>query len=196
MSHYECIALCKHVSLQWGQFCARISSLVYPKIQRRQVIMNVLHPSCAWPPWWSPPVLWRRFEDGLASVCDLIHSYKMLEKSETMGLNDGWKWWQEWLHKYPATLLLLFSGIAVLLRVTWLLPTFWSCSTHFVHIMYTYQCVPRCDVFTSDGKIANQDQILFAESHIFWHQIWTLIYEIPIPDLRKSPSYNSLNTQI
>jgi len=44
----------------------QISSLVYPKIQRRQVIMYVLHPSCAWPPRWSPPVLWRSFEDGLA----------------------------------------------------------------------------------------------------------------------------------
>jgi len=32
----------------------QISSLVYPKIQRRQVITNVLHPSCA-----SPPVLRR-----------------------------------------------------------------------------------------------------------------------------------------
>ena len=45
----------------------QISSLMYPKIQRRQVIMNVLHPGCAWPPRWSPPVLWRRFQDGLDS---------------------------------------------------------------------------------------------------------------------------------
>jgi len=30
--------------------------------------MNVLHPGCARPPWWSPPVLWRRFKDGLASA--------------------------------------------------------------------------------------------------------------------------------
>ena len=41
---------------------------MYPKIQWRQVIMNALHPSCARPPQWSPPVLWRRFEDGLASI--------------------------------------------------------------------------------------------------------------------------------
>ena len=33
----------------------QISSLIYPKIQRRQVIMDVLHPSCARPPRWSPP---------------------------------------------------------------------------------------------------------------------------------------------
>ena len=46
----------------------QISSLMYPKIQRRQVIMNVLHPSCARSPRWSPPVLWRRFEDGLARL--------------------------------------------------------------------------------------------------------------------------------
>jgi len=43
----------------------RISSLMYPKIQRRQIIKNVLHPSCARPSWWSPSVLWRRFENGL-----------------------------------------------------------------------------------------------------------------------------------
>jgi len=42
-----------------------ISSPIYPKRQLRQVIMNVLHPSCARPPRWSPPVLWRRFKDGL-----------------------------------------------------------------------------------------------------------------------------------
>jgi len=28
--------------------------------------VNVLRPGCARPPRWSPPVLWRRFEDGLA----------------------------------------------------------------------------------------------------------------------------------
>jgi len=30
--------------------------------------MNVLHPSCARSPRWSPPVLRRRFEDGLARL--------------------------------------------------------------------------------------------------------------------------------
>ena len=30
--------------------------------------MNVFHPGCARPPRWSPPVLWRRFEDVLASI--------------------------------------------------------------------------------------------------------------------------------
>ena len=34
-----------------------------------------------------------RFEDGLASICVLIHSCKMPKESETTGLNDGWKWW-------------------------------------------------------------------------------------------------------
>ena len=32
-------------------------------------------------------------EDGLASICILIHSCKMPRESETTGLNDGWKWW-------------------------------------------------------------------------------------------------------
>ena len=45
--YYECVALCKDISLQRGRFCARSHSLVYPKIQRRQVIMNVLHLRCA-----------------------------------------------------------------------------------------------------------------------------------------------------
>jgi len=71
----------------------QISSLIYPKIQWRQVIMNVLHPSCERLPRWSPPVLWRRFEDGLASVCVLVHSCKMPKENETTGLNDGRKWW-------------------------------------------------------------------------------------------------------
>ena len=48
MHHYGCVGLCKDISLQRGRFCA---SLMYPKIQLRQVIMNVLHPSCAWPLW-------------------------------------------------------------------------------------------------------------------------------------------------
>ena len=30
--------------------------------------MNVLHPGCAWPHQRSPPILWRRFEDGLANT--------------------------------------------------------------------------------------------------------------------------------
>jgi len=46
---------------------------MYPKIQQRQVIIDVLHPGCVWPPRWLPPILWRRFEDGLASICkDLL----------------------------------------------------------------------------------------------------------------------------
>ena len=127
MHRYECVALCKDISLQRGRwFCARslasciprssvdrfeqsnpivactalrlrsavqrhqsaerqmilrqIYSLMYPKIQRRQVIMNVLHPGCVRPPRWSPPVLWRRFQDGLATICVLIHSCKMPRK--------------------------------------------------------------------------------------------------------------------
>jgi len=80
----------RHQSAERPILC-QISSLMYPKIQRRQVIVNVLHPGCAWPP--SSPVLWSRFKDGLASICILIHSYKMPKESETTGLNNGWKWW-------------------------------------------------------------------------------------------------------
>jgi len=48
--------------------------------------MNVLDPSCARPPL----VLRRRFEDGFASICILIHWCKMPEESDnTMGLIDG-----------------------------------------------------------------------------------------------------------
>jgi len=50
------------------------------------VIMNVFHPSCAWPPRWSPPVLWRKFEGGLASICIPVNWYKMPKGSETTGL--------------------------------------------------------------------------------------------------------------
>ena len=84
----ECVVLC--ISLQ-RPILHQISSLMHPKIQQSQVIVNVLHPGCARPPRWSLPVLWRRFEDGLASICVLIHPCKM--PSETTGLNDGWKWW-------------------------------------------------------------------------------------------------------
>jgi len=51
--------------------------------------MNVLHPGCARPPRWSPPVIWRSFTDGLASICILIHSCKMPKESEMTGLSDG-----------------------------------------------------------------------------------------------------------
>ena len=84
MHHYECIVLCKERPI-----LRQISSLMYPKIQQRLVIMNVLHPGCAQPPRWSPPVLYRRFEDGLASICVLIHSCKMPKEIEMTGLNDG-----------------------------------------------------------------------------------------------------------
>ena len=66
MHHYECIALCRHQS-PMRQILCQISSLTYPKIQQRQVIMNVLHPSCARPTGRWPPVLCRKFEDGIVS---------------------------------------------------------------------------------------------------------------------------------
>jgi len=72
----------------------QISNVMYPKIQRRQVIMNVLCPSCAWPPRWSPPVLWRRFEGGSASICILIHSCKMPRESETVRFDESGGWLQ------------------------------------------------------------------------------------------------------
>ena len=78
---YSCII----VALQSSSSMHRqISGLVYPKIQRRQVVMNVLYPGCSRPPRWSPPVLWRRFVDA----CIVIHSCKMSKESETTGLND------------------------------------------------------------------------------------------------------------
>ena len=89
MHHYECVALCKDTSLQRGRFCIRYLS----QHPWRQVITNVLHPNFAWLPRRSPQVLCRRFKDGLASICVLIHSCKMPKESQTMGLNDGWKWW-------------------------------------------------------------------------------------------------------
>ena len=89
MHHYECVALCKDIGLQRGRFCTRSVASCVPKIQQRQVIMNALHPSCARPPRWSPPVLWRRFKAGLASICILIYSCKMPKESEKTGLNDG-----------------------------------------------------------------------------------------------------------
>ena len=56
---------CKYIKQQWKQhnvsqsperpILCQISSLMYPKIQWRQVTMNVLHPCCEWPPQWSPP---------------------------------------------------------------------------------------------------------------------------------------------
>ena len=71
-----CSAVQRHQSAE-RLILHQISSLMYPKIptthymhpkiQRRQVIMDVLHPGCAR----------RRFEDGLASICVLIHSCKM-----------------------------------------------------------------------------------------------------------------------
>ena len=40
MHHYECVVLCKDISLQRGRFCVhQIFSLMYPKIQQREKIL-------------------------------------------------------------------------------------------------------------------------------------------------------------
>ena len=78
----------RHQSPERPMILHQISSLMYPKIQRRQVIMNVLHPGCARPPRWSPPVLWSRFEDGLASICILVHSF-ILAVANTQSHSTG-----------------------------------------------------------------------------------------------------------
>ena len=64
--YYDCVALCKGYQYPERPILCQISSLIYPKIQKGQVIMNVLNPSCAQPLLWSTSVLWKRFEDGLA----------------------------------------------------------------------------------------------------------------------------------
>ena len=87
MQSYECVALCKHHSPERPILC-QISSLMYPKIHHRQVIMRVLYPGCAQLPWWSQPILWRRFKAVLASICVLIHSCKMPKESETKCNNN------------------------------------------------------------------------------------------------------------
>ena len=71
---YECVVLYKDISLQTPErpILRQISIFIYPQIQRRQIIITVLYTSRARPPRWSLPVLWRRFEDGLASICILI----------------------------------------------------------------------------------------------------------------------------
>jgi len=62
VQHHECTVQ-RHQSAE-RPILRQISSLICLKIHRRQVIMNVLHPGCVQLPQWSPPVLWRRFEDG------------------------------------------------------------------------------------------------------------------------------------
>jgi len=85
--------LCKDISLQRGRFCAGSLAACIPR-SSEEVIMNVLHPGCARPRRWSPPVLWRRFEDSLASICVLIHSCKMPKKVRRRDLmmdkTGGW----------------------------------------------------------------------------------------------------------
>ena len=41
MHHYECVVLCKDISLQGGNFVLDLYSLIYPKIQQRQVIVAI-----------------------------------------------------------------------------------------------------------------------------------------------------------
>ena len=52
-----CSAVQRHQSPE-RPILRQICSLMFLKIQRRLVIVNVLLPSCARPPRWSPPVLW------------------------------------------------------------------------------------------------------------------------------------------
>ena len=77
----------RHQSLE-RPILRQISCFMYPKIQRRQVIINVLHPGCLRSPRWLPAILWRRFKDGLASICIHIHSCKMPTESGTTGHNE------------------------------------------------------------------------------------------------------------
>jgi len=67
MHRYARSAVQRHQSPDRPILC-QISSLMYPKIQRRQVIRNVLHPSCARPPRWSPPVLYRKSEEIIGRI--------------------------------------------------------------------------------------------------------------------------------
>ena len=45
MHHFECVAMCKDISLQRGRFFARSLASYIPRS-----VMNVLHPGCARPP--------------------------------------------------------------------------------------------------------------------------------------------------
>jgi len=81
MHHYGCVALCKDISLKRGRFCARSLASCIPRSNKLQVIINVLHQGCLWPPRW--------FQDGLASICVLSHSCKVPKESETTGLNNN-----------------------------------------------------------------------------------------------------------
>ena len=81
MHHYECIALCKDNSLQRGRFCTRsLASSIY--IQQRQVINHECSSSrlCAAAQVVASSSLQEVHEDGLASICILIHSCKMPKK--------------------------------------------------------------------------------------------------------------------
>jgi len=84
MHHYECIAVCKEISLQRGRFCARSPASYIPRSSKDR---------SSWMFFIQVAVCWRKFKDGLAIICNLIHSCKMPQESETTGLNDGWKWW-------------------------------------------------------------------------------------------------------
>ena len=76
MHHYECVALCKDISLQRGRFCTRsLASCILRSSEDRSSWMFFIQVvrSC---PRWSPPVLWRRFEDSLASAFSSIREIR------------------------------------------------------------------------------------------------------------------------
>jgi len=70
-------AVQRHQSPERPTLCQSLA-LFIPRSSKDRSPWNVLHASCAWLPWWSPPlVLWTSFEYGLDSIWVLIHSCKM-----------------------------------------------------------------------------------------------------------------------
>jgi len=93
MHHYECVALCKDISLQRGRFCARSLASCIPRSSEDRSSWMFFIQVVRGRPGGRLHFSGGRFEDGLASICVLIHSCKIPKESETTGLNDGWKWW-------------------------------------------------------------------------------------------------------
>ena len=61
--------------------------------------MNVLHPSCARSPRWSPPVLWRLFEDGSAASLKFTAKHPLLADANLRSEQNIFiEKPQKWLH--------------------------------------------------------------------------------------------------
>jgi len=96
---------CKDIGLLRGRYCARSLASCIPSECTSSKLCAAAR--------WSPPVLWRRFEDGLSSILILNYSCKMLSRQDSM-IDESGGW------------LVIWRMSAFLIQTLWNILSMWS----------------------------------------------------------------------